>query len=132
DAHQFLEELKQMVSEIVFSVLSDNTNRRITIQEAVEAVAEEKKAEPKKRTRKPAAPKEKKPKAEAPAATPDAAPTAPQATAPASPQPAETEVPDAQVGRPCPLCGQGTVIKGKAAYGCSRWKEGCTFRQAFE
>ncbi len=132
DAHQFLEELKQMVSEIVFSVLSDNTNRRITIQEAVEAVAEEKKAEPKKRTRKPAAPKEKKPKAEATVAAPDAAPTAPQATAPASQQPAETEVPDAQVGRPCPLCGQGTVIKGKAAYGCSRWKEGCTFRQAFE
>lgn len=145
DAHQFLEELKQMVSEIVFSVLSDNSNRRITIQEAAEAVAEEKKAEPKKRTRKPAAPKEKKAKAESPAAAPDAAtpgatpmapqvsaPTAPQATAPASPQPAEAEVPDAQVGRPCPLCGQGTVIKGKVAYGCSRWKEGCTFRQAFE
>lgn len=35
DARQFLEELKQMVSEIVMSVLSDNTNRRITIQEAV-------------------------------------------------------------------------------------------------
>ena len=42
DARQFLEELKQMVSEIVNSVLSDNTNRRITIQEAT-AVEEEKK-----------------------------------------------------------------------------------------
>ena len=26
----------------------------------------------------------------------------------------------------CPLCGKD-VIKGKAAYGCSGWKEGCTF-----
>lgn len=26
----------------------------------------------------------------------------------------------------CPLCG-GKVIKGKTAYGCSRWKEGCPF-----
>ena len=65
DARQFLEELKQMVSEIVMSVLSDNTNRRITIQDAVAAKAEEKaKKEPKKRERKPSTPKEKKPKAE--------------------------------------------------------------------
>lgn len=63
DARQFLEELKQMVSEIVMSVLSDNTNRRITIQDAVAAKAEEKaKKEPKKRERKPSTPKEKKPK----------------------------------------------------------------------
>ena len=32
NAGQFLEELKQMVSEIVMSVLSDNSNRHITIQ----------------------------------------------------------------------------------------------------
>jgi len=36
---------------------------------------------------------------------------------------------DTLVGKPCPLCGQGTIIKGKTAYGCSRWKEGCNFRQ---
>ena len=34
-------------------------------------------------------------------------------------------------GGVCPLCGQGTVIKGKTAYGCSRWREGCTWRQPF-
>ncbi len=51
------------------SVLSDNTNRRITIQDAAAAQAGEKvKKEPKKRERKPGAPKEKKPKA-TPAAT---------------------------------------------------------------
>lgn len=30
----------------------------------------------------------------------------------------------------CPLCG-ATVVKGKTAYGCSRWREGCTWRQPF-
>ena len=35
------------------------------------------------------------------------------------------------VGKPCPLCATGTIIKGKTAYGCSRWKEGCTYRVPF-
>ena len=34
---------------------------------------------------------------------------------------------DDMVGKPCPLCGKGTLIKGKTAYGCSRWREGCTY-----
>ncbi len=32
----------------------------------------------------------------------------------------------------CPLCKTGTIIKGKAAYGCSGYKTGCTFRINFE
>jgi DNA topoisomerase-3 len=31
----------------------------------------------------------------------------------------------------CPRCGLGTVVKGKTAYGCSRWKAGCDFRVSF-
>lgn len=31
-------------------------------------------------------------------------------------------------GDRCPACGQGTVIRGRAALGCSRWREGCGFR----
>lgn len=31
----------------------------------------------------------------------------------------------------CPKCFEGTVIKGKKAYGCSRWKEGCDYRESF-
>lgn len=61
---QFLEELKQMVSEIVNSVLSDNTNRRITIQEATAVEEEKKKKEPKKRNGNLLTPKEKKGKSE--------------------------------------------------------------------
>ena len=37
--------------------------------------------------------------------------------------------PSSPEGRPCPVCGKGTIIKGKTAYGCSRWREGCGFRQ---
>ncbi len=35
-------------------------------------------------------------------------------------------------GSTCPVCKQGTVIKGKTAYGCSRWKEGCNYRVPFK
>lgn len=31
----------------------------------------------------------------------------------------------------CPKCKKGTVIKGKNAYGCSDWKEGCSFQYPF-
>lgn len=34
-------------------------------------------------------------------------------------------------GMRCPLCGQGTIIRGRTRYGCSRWREGCTFAEPF-
>ena len=37
-----------------------------------------------------------------------------------------------RAGSICPFCGQGKVIKGNTAYGCSRWKEGCTWRKPFK
>lgn len=107
-----------MVSEIVTSVLSDNTNRRITIQEAAAQIAEEKpKKEPKKRTRKPAAPKEKKQEEKS------AEKAVEGSGKEGVPVTGET---DLLVGQLCPVCGKGTIIKGKAAYGCSEWKNGCT------
>ena len=133
DARQFLEELKQMVSEIVMSVLSDNSNRRITIQDAVAAKAEEKeKKETKKRERKSSAPKEKKPKTGKAAneVSSNSAPSPAPVTTPASTPSAAGDV-DTFVGQPCPLCGKGTIIKGKTAYGCSEWRNGCTFRKNF-
>ena len=52
--------------------------------------------------------------------------------------PRKKEIPSTQEGKGvslegavCPLCGQGHIIKGKTAYGCSRWKEGCTYRAPF-
>lgn len=37
-----------------------------------------------------------------------------------------------RAGSTCPECGLGKVIKGKTAYGCSRWKEGCGWRKPFK
>ena len=113
EARQFLEELKQMVCQIVNQVMLDNSNRRVTA-----TVVEEK---PKKAASKKAAvPKPKK------------ASSASASSASASGVPTSTETqPDALVGQPCPLCGKGHIIKGKAAYGCSEWRNGCTYRKPF-
>ena len=35
-------------------------------------------------------------------------------------------------GLNCPKCLQGKLLRGKTAYGCSRWKEGCGFRLPFQ
>ena len=32
---------------------------------------------------------------------------------------------------PCPKCNRGKLLRGKAAYGCSRYTEGCAFRLPF-
>ena len=34
-------------------------------------------------------------------------------------------------GMRCPVCGRGAIIRGKTRYGCSRWREGCTYAEAF-
>ena len=39
--------------------------------------------------------------------------------------------PDSIIGKPCPLCGKGHIIKGRTAYGCSEWKNGCGWRKMF-
>ena len=113
DATQFIEELKQQIYDIVLQVLSDNSNRQITLLTDEDL---------KKKTAKSKAPtggskKQTPTKKAAPPATPTPTPTPPTATP--------------IVGSPCPLCGKGYIIKGKTAYGCSRWREGCGYRQSF-
>lgn len=41
------------------------------------------------------------------------------------------EVKSNKAGMLCPVCRQGTVIRGNTRYGCSRWKEGCTYAEPF-
>ena len=113
DAGQFIEELKAQIAEIVRDVLSDTTNRRVTVLSEQDL---KKKMAPKAQTA---------PKAEGPAA---------KSGSPATKSPgtvAGAQAGDDLVGQKCPLCGEGHIIKGKTAYGCSRWKEGCTWRKAF-
>lgn len=124
DAGTFLTELKQMVTEIVYSVLSDNSNRRVTVVEDKPVSipkAKETTETPKKRTRK------STPKAASKTTSKTGSPPKPKE------EPATPALPegDAIIGCRCPLCGKGTILKGKTAYGCSEWKNGCTFRKPF-
>lgn len=128
NAGQFLEELKQMVSEVVMSVLSDNSNRHITIQ----APAPEKSSKASAKAEAADKPK-KEPKKRAPRKSAAASKKTEQASGTVATSSTEASVQaDDFVGQTCPLCGKGTVIKGKTAYGCSEWKSGCTFRKPFE
>ena len=36
-----------------------------------------------------------------------------------------------KAGMLCPVCRQGCIIRGNTQYGCSRWREGCTYREPF-
>lgn len=120
EAADFINELKQQVTEIVYDVLRDNSNRRVTIttDEDLKKAKKKKTAAPKKATAKSAA----------------TSSTASTKNAAASPQPATSEpsADDSIIGTTCPVCGKGTIIKGKTAYGCSNWKNGCTYRVAFK
>lgn len=99
EARTFLEELKQMVNQIVINVLSDQSGRSITI--------EQKKAE-----------EEKPKKSKAASASKEAGEKKPR-------KPRKRAVPAPAV---CPICHKGTLLRGKTAYGCSEYKNGCTFR----
>lgn len=74
DPAKFINELKEMLTSLVYAVLSDNSDRRLELYD------------PKMR------------------------------------------LDDSWIGRPCPVCGKGKIVKGKSAYGCSEWKNGCKFR----
>ena len=36
-----------------------------------------------------------------------------------------------KAGMLCPVCRQGLIIRGNTRYGCSRWREGCTYAEPF-
>lgn len=90
----FVREISQLIHQIVFNVLSDNSNRRIITE----------------------APEEKKKTAKS-----NDAPKKPRA-----PRITKLE----QVA--CPVCGNGHIVKGRTAFGCSRYAEGCGFRLSFD
>ena len=121
-AQQFIDELKQMVTDLINTVRADNSNRRITIME--EEVKGKKKKETAATTSN--APAGFQPRKKKAATTPRATQPSPAAS------PANPSAADQWVGLPCPVCHEGHIIKGKTAYGCSRWKEGCTYRRPFD
>ena len=109
EARTFLDELQQLVHQVVYNVLSDQSGRAITIEQPA--------AEPAKQVR--------KTRSKSPSETATTSSTKPKRTkkAEAAASPASNDA----VPR-CPLCGQGTLLRGKSAYGGSAYKNGCTFR----
>ena len=123
DAAQFIDELKAQISDIVRDVLSDTTNRRVTVlteQDLKKKMAPKAKTVPKAEG---ATTKAGSPATKSPGTVADARNGAQNGNG--------AQAGDDLVGQICPLCGEGHIIKGKAAYGCSRWKEGCTWRKPF-
>ena len=109
EARTFLDELKQLVHQVVYNVLSDQSGRAITIEQPA--------AEPTKQVR--------KTRSKSPSETATTSSTKPKRTKKA--EAAASPTSNDAVPR-CPLCGQGTLLRGKSAYGCSAYKNGCTFR----
>lgn len=89
-AADFIAELKAQINEIVINVLSDNSARRIVVEETKKEAPKKKKDTPKK------------------------------------PRITKLE----QVA--CPLCKDGHILKGRTAYGCSKYANGCQLILPFE
>lgn len=103
-AGQFIDELKVLMNEIVINVLSDNSYSKINTGVTTASGSG---------------------KGGASASTTSAGSDKPKPTKPRAPRTTKFE----QVA--CPLCGQGHILKGRTAFGCSRYKEGCTLRLNF-
>jgi DNA topoisomerase-3 len=93
DIARFMEEMKQMVSEVINQVKS-SPRKQITILEDEEKLKAKAKEEARQQKKK-----------EAAKAAEDIA---------------------------CPQCGNGKLLKGNSAWGCSDWKNGCRFTIPFE
>ncbi|HKJ40880.1 MAG TPA: DNA topoisomerase 3 [Sunxiuqinia sp.] len=89
--NQFMAELKNMVTEVIWQV-KKSPKKEITI-------LEDPRAQKKKQAENSSANKKK-------------------------------DKPDEKLT--CPKCGKGTLLKGKAAWGCSEWNNGCHFKIPFK
>lgn len=137
DAKTFIDELKHMVTDLVNTVRNDHAVRRVSVTTDDDL---------KKKT-----PRKKVKPSSVTTTDGDVSGGADNAVSSASNVPAGFQPkkkrlkkidsaleqvkaeynPDDMIGMPCPLCKEGHIIKGNAAYGCSRWKEGCTYRMPF-
>lgn len=103
DPAQFIQELKRMVSDLVREVISD--------PRPMEAVLAEAKEEARKRAEKANEEEAKKNRSK----------SAKRAR----------KAKKVKEGDQCPKCKDGTILRGKQALGCSRFREGCDFRHPF-
>jgi DNA topoisomerase-3 len=103
DPKGFLDEMKEMVSQLVTEVKRE-AYKTIVIEQEVkpEVSTKEEPEKPKKEEKKKASAKKETEKQAEPAII------------------------------QCPKCKKGPILKGKTAYGCSEFRNGCTFKVMFE
>lgn len=106
DPASFIEELKEQMNQIVQQVLSDNSNRRVCVTRKEDL---KKRIIQKSKTKATQKAKDTKKEAKEQSLSP-------------------TNI----AGTVCPQCKEGIIIKGKSAYGCSNWKNGCNYRIPFD
>ena len=106
-ASQFIDELKQMVGNVVLEVMKENPTHRLVVAQSNVSANNQ------------------------PIASADQN-TSSKKTSTASSKRKSTKKPTIKEGAPCPKCGKGVIIKGRTAFGCSLWREGCDWRQPFE
>ncbi|MBC7448111.1 MAG: DNA topoisomerase 3 [Hymenobacteraceae bacterium] len=116
-ADTFLTELRGLVSELVRQVTFDNRPTR-----AIPPVAKNPGAN---RFSAPAAPVVARPELVAPV-------VAEKPKRPPKPKAAPADPAVAGVLGVCPACGQPTVVRGREAWGCTRFREGCAWRLPFQ
>ncbi|MBQ8721531.1 MAG: DNA topoisomerase 3 [Paludibacteraceae bacterium] len=106
-ASQFIDELKQMVGNVVLEVMKENPTHRLVVTQSNVSANNQ------------------------PIASADQN-TASKKQPTASSKRKSPKKPTIKEGAPCPKCGKGVIIKGRTAFGCSLWREGCDWRQPFE
>lgn len=97
-ATEFIAQLKEMVTDLVRNVLTDNSGNHINVKN----IGNVNQPKAKKTSSKDSAPKTKK-----------------------------TRITKFEQLN-CPICSRGHILKGKTAFGCSRYAEGCTLRLPFD
>ena len=103
-AAEFMMELKEMVTTLVDNVLKDNSGEYIPVEKEPDSTAK-------------------------PSAKPGLKGQRGNKTAQAA-KPRVPGIKDLSEVK-CPICGQGHILKGKTAYGCSLYAAGCTLRLPF-
>ncbi len=108
DAHAFIEELKAMVTQIVNEVIHDSGTARVAYTPEEETAGKKRKTAEKT--------------AEKPAKT----------TRKTTKKEKSYQYTLATLPQVCPVCGAGRIVRGKTAFGCTNYANGCTFRISFD
>lgn len=127
DTAAFIDGLKQQITDIVNDVLSDNSNRRVAASQSPPPAKKAARGgthdgDNHRRGRRGTGRRDNI------VAVPEPIYAMPQSVAATLQQ---QSADDSIVGTRCPACGVGTIIRGHRSYGCSNWRNGCTYTIPF-